>query len=103
MKIIVVGVSLLFVVLLHWVVIIVSLLSCSYFFGVIRLLIFVLHDIATTFDNSKGSNIRTFTYVKHCLIFFAVILQCLCILLFLLKVIVAMPSFLQHQHFHSLL
>ncbi len=56
--------------LLHWAAIIISLLSCSYFFGVIRLLIFVLHEIATTFENSKGSTTRTFTYVKHRLTFF---------------------------------
>ncbi len=56
--------------LLHWVAIIVSFLSYSYFFGVIRLLIFVLHEIAIAFENSKGSTTRTFTYVKHCSIVF---------------------------------
>jgi hypothetical protein len=59
-----------FVMLLHWVAIIVSLLSYSYFFGVIRLLIFVFHEIASTFKNSKGSTTKTFTYVKHHPIFF---------------------------------
>ncbi len=89
--------------LFHWVVIIVSLLNCSSFFGVIRLLIFVLHEIATTFENSKGSTTRTFTYVKHRSIFFCNHLTMFMHVVFLLKASVAMPSFLQHQHFHSLL
>ncbi len=45
-------------------------LSYCYFFGVIRLLIFVFHEIASTFKNLKGSTTKTFTYVKHHKFFF---------------------------------
>ncbi len=83
--------------------IIVSLLSYSYFFGVIRLLIFVLHEIVTTFENSKGSTMKTFTYVKHCLIFLCRHFTTFMHFVFLLKVSAMMPSFFERQHFHSFL